>query len=152
MKTQILKKTEIHPTAVIHPWARIGEGVKIGPYTVIGENVEIGDECEISSNVLIEGATKVGKRNRFFHGASVGTAPQDLKYHGETTYLTIGDDNVFREFTTLNLDGRGEPRGGQRLPVAAMSTSHLLGGDEVILANREPGWSRAHRRFAPWEG
>jgi len=48
MKSHVLKKTEIHPTAVIHPWARIGEGVKIGPYTVIGENVEIGDECEIA--------------------------------------------------------------------------------------------------------
>jgi UDP-N-acetylglucosamine acyltransferase len=69
MKTYNLKKTEIHPTAVIHSWARIGEGVKIGPYTVIGENVEIGDECEIGSNVLIEGATRIGKRNRVFHGA-----------------------------------------------------------------------------------
>ncbi|MDH5627559.1 MAG: acyl-[acyl-carrier-protein]--UDP-N-acetylglucosamine O-acyltransferase, partial [Candidatus Krumholzibacteria bacterium] len=103
MRGYNLRKTEIHPTAVIHPWARIGEGVKIGPYTVIGENVEIGDDCEIGSNVLIEGATRIGRGNRIFHGASVGTAPQDLKYAGERTFLTIGDENVLREFVTLNV-------------------------------------------------
>jgi len=134
-----LKKTEIHPTAVIHPWARIGEGVKIGPYTVIGENVEIGDGCEIGSNVLIEGATRIGKNNRFFHGASVGTEPQDLKYHGETTHVTIGDDNVFREFVTVNLaTGEGESTviGSSCLLMAYVHVAHnCVVGSEVILAN-----------------
>jgi UDP-N-acetylglucosamine acyltransferase len=139
MKTHILKKTEIHPTAVIHSWARIGEGVKIGPYTVIGENVEIGDECEIGSHVLIEGATKVGRRNRFFHGASIGTAPQDLKYNGEQTFLTIGDDNVFREFVTVNLatgDGETTSVGSRCLLMAYVHVAHNCSvGNEVILAN-----------------
>jgi len=139
VRTYNLKKTEIHPTAVIHPWARIGEGVKIGPYTVIGENVEIGDECEIGSNVLIEGATKIGRNNKFFHGASVGTAPQDLKYHGEMTHLVIGDDNVFREFVTLNLaTGEGESTviGSKCLLMAYVHVAHnCVIGNEVILAN-----------------
>jgi UDP-N-acetylglucosamine acyltransferase len=134
-----LRKTEIHPTAVIHPWARIGEGVKIGPYTVIGENVEIGDDCEISSNVLIEGATRIGRGNRFFHGASVGTAPQDLKYQGERTFLTIGDDNVFREFVTVNLatgEGGSTVVGSSCMLMAYVHVAHnCVIGNEVILAN-----------------
>jgi UDP-N-acetylglucosamine acyltransferase len=139
MRTYNLKKSEIHPTAVIHSWARIGEGVKIGPYTVIGENVEIGDGCEIGSNVLIEGTTRIGKNNRIFHGASVGTAPQDLKYNGESTFLSIGDDNVLREFVTVNLaTGEGESTviGNRCLLMAYVHVAHNCSvGNEVILAN-----------------
>lgn len=139
MRGYNLRKTEIHPTAVIHPWARIGEGVRIGPYTVIGENVEIGDDCEVGSNVLIEGATRIGRNNRFFHGASVGTAPQDLKYNGERTFLTIGDDNVFREFVTLNLatgEGASTVIGSRCLLMAYVHVAHnCVIGNEVILAN-----------------
>ncbi|MDH4038769.1 MAG: acyl-ACP--UDP-N-acetylglucosamine O-acyltransferase [Candidatus Krumholzibacteria bacterium] len=139
MRGYNLRKTEIHPTAVIHPWARIGEGVKIGPYTVIGENVEIGDDCEIGSNVLIEGATRIGRGNRIFHGASVGTAPQDLKYAGERTFLTIGDENVLREFVTLNVaTGEGDSTvvGSRCLLMAYAHVAHnCVIGNEVILAN-----------------
>jgi UDP-N-acetylglucosamine acyltransferase len=139
MKTYSLKKTEIHPTAVIHPWARIGEGVRIGPYTVIGENVEIGDECEIGSNVLIEGSTKIGKRNRIHHAAAIGGPPQDLKYGGEQTFVTIGDDNTLREFVTVNLaTGAGEATaiGNRCLLMAYVHVAHNCSvGDEVILAN-----------------
>ena len=139
MKTHLLKKTEIHPTAVIHPWARIGEGVKIGPYTVIGENVEIGDECEIGSNVLIEGATRIGKRNRIFHGSAIGTAPQDLKYNGEQTFLVIGDDNVVREFVSLNLatgDGETTSIGSRCLLMVGSHVAHdCTVGDGVIITN-----------------
>jgi UDP-N-acetylglucosamine acyltransferase len=134
-----LRKTEIHPTAVIHPWARIGEGVKIGPYTVIGENVEIGDGCDIGSNVLIEGATRIGRENRIFHGASIGTEPQDLKFGGERTFLTIGDGNVIREFVTINLaTGENESTviGSSCLLMAYVHVAHnCVIGSEVILAN-----------------
>jgi UDP-N-acetylglucosamine acyltransferase len=134
-----LRQTEIHPTAVIHSWARIGEGVRVGPYTVIGENVEIGDGCDIGSNVLIEGATKIGANNRFFHGASVGSPPQDLKYEGERSHLTIGDDNVFREFVTVNLaTGEGESTviGSRCLLMAYVHVAHnCVIGNEVVLAN-----------------
>ncbi len=139
MRGYNLRKTEIHPTAVIHPWARIGEGVKIGPYTVIGEKVEIGDDCEIGPNVLIEGATRIGRNNRFLHGASVGTPPQDLKYNGEQTFLIIGDNNVFREFVTLNLatsEGESTVIGSNCLLMAYVHVAHnCVIGNEVILAN-----------------
>jgi len=134
-----LKKTEIHPTAVVHPWARIGDGVQIGPYSVIGESVEIGDGCIIGPNVLIEGVTRIGKNNKIFHGASIGTAPQDLKYGGARSQLTIGDDNTIREFVTLNT----ATKEGERTVVGSgcllMAYSHVAHNcvvkDHVILAN-----------------
>jgi UDP-N-acetylglucosamine acyltransferase len=134
-----VKKNEIHPTAVVHPWARIGAGVKIGPYSVIGENVVLGDGCAVGTNVLIEGDTIIGKNNTFFHGASVGTAPQDLKYRGDMTRLEIGDDNTFREFVTLNTAtelGDATVIGSRCLMMAYAHVAHNCRiGDEVIIAN-----------------
>jgi len=139
MRTYNLKKTEIHPTAVIHSWARIGEGVKIGPYSVIGENVEIGDGCEVGAHVVIEGATKIGQNNRVHHGASIGSPPQDLKYQGEATSITIGDENVIREFVTINLatgEGGVTSIGSRCLLMAYVHVAHnCVIGNEVILAN-----------------
>ena len=102
MESVNLKKTDIHPTAVVHPWARIGARVKIGPYSVIGPNVALGDGCVVGSNCLVDGVTTIGRDNRIFHGASVGTEPQDLKYKGEPSELRIGSDNVIREHVTMN--------------------------------------------------
>lgn len=139
MRSVHVRKAEIHPTAIVHPWARIGSGVRIGPYSVIGENVEIGDGCRIGPNVLIEGNTKIGRNNRFFHGASIGTPPQDLKYHGEISGLVIGDNNTFREFVTVNTaTGEGENTvvGSGCLVMAYAHIAHNCAiGNEVILAN-----------------
>ena len=132
-------KTEIHPTAVVHPFAKVGHGVKIGPYSVIGEHVSLGDGCVVGTNVLIEGRTTVGKNNRFFHGASVGTEPQDLKYDGEVSYLEIGDNNTIREFTTINVaTDRGAKTiiGSDCLIMAYAHVAHeCVIGDNVILSN-----------------
>ncbi len=93
----------VHPTAIVHPNAKIGNDVKIGPYCMIGENVVLGDGCELVSNVVIDGHTTIGKNNRFFHSAVIGTEPQDLKFkQSDPTRLIIGDNNTFREFTTIN--------------------------------------------------
>ena len=139
MRSINLKKTEIHPTAVVHPWARVGEGVRIGPYTVIGENVAIGDGCRVGPNVLIEGNTTIGRNNRVFHGASIGTPPQDLKYDGEITSLVVGDNNTFREFVTVNTaTGEGEATsiGSGCLFMAYAHVAHNCEiGDEVVMAN-----------------
>lgn len=139
MRSVNVNKTDIHPTAVVHPWARIGLGVRIGPYSVIGENVTIGDGCSIGTHVLIEGNTTVGKNNTFYHGASVGTAPQDLKYRGEPTQLLIGDDNTFREFVTVNTATNMDEAtviGNRCLLMAYAHVAHNCRvGDEVILAN-----------------
>jgi UDP-N-acetylglucosamine acyltransferase len=134
-----LKKTKIHSTAVVHPWARIGAGVQIGPYAVIGPEVVLGDGCEIGSHVLIDGITTIGNNNRIFHGASVGSEPQDLKYNGGRTRLVIGDENVIREFVTINTataDGEATLIGSNCLLMAYSHVAHnCVLGDYVILAN-----------------
>lgn len=99
----------IHPTAVIDPSAKIADGVSIGAYSVIGADVVIGAGTVIAPHVVINGPTTIGKDNRIFQFASIGDAPQDLKYDGEPTRLEIGDRNTIRESVTIN---RGTPGGG----------------------------------------
>ncbi|MBL6989808.1 MAG: acyl-ACP--UDP-N-acetylglucosamine O-acyltransferase [Bacteriovoracaceae bacterium] len=92
----------IHPTAIISNEAIIGQGVKVGPYSIIGPHVEVGDGCNLHSHVVIAEHTKIGKNNEFYQFSSIGAAPQDYTYKGEPTRLEIGDNNIFRECTTIN--------------------------------------------------
>jgi len=92
----------IHPTAVIDPKAELGKEVVIGPYCVIGPEVVLGEGCWLQNQVSIFGPVTIGARNRFHAFCSIGQQTQDLKYAGEPTYLEIGDDNCFREFSTVN--------------------------------------------------
>src|SRR4051812_31520319 len=94
--------TSIHPTAVIAKGADIAADVKIGPYCVIDEEVTIGAGSELKSHIVISGKTTIGKNNKIFPFASLGHAPQDLKFKGEKTQLVIGDNNVIREHVTMN--------------------------------------------------
>ena len=96
-------------TAVVHPNACIGAGTVVGPYVTIGEHVIIGRNCTVGASSIVDGWTTVGDRNQIFPMASIGLAPQDLKYKGEPTRLTIGPRNVFREFVTIH---RGTMGGG----------------------------------------
>ena len=82
--------------------AKIHSSVKIGPYCVIGDNVEIGKDCVLHSHVSLSGNTKIGNSNIFYPFSSIGSAPQDLKYKGEKSFLTIGNNNTFRENVTVN--------------------------------------------------
>ena len=93
---------KIHPTAVIDPSAEIGEGCEIGPYCVIGAHVRLGAGCWLQHHVSLDGPTQLGCRNKLHAFAAIGQRTQDLKYSGEPTHLAIGDDNVFREFTTVH--------------------------------------------------
>jgi UDP-N-acetylglucosamine acyltransferase len=99
----------VDPTAHVHPAARIGDGTTVGPGAVIGPDVRIGDRCRIGASVVIDGWTEIGDETQIFPMASIGLAPQDLKYKGEKTRLTIGQKNTFREFVTIN---RGTLGGG----------------------------------------
>jgi UDP-N-acetylglucosamine acyltransferase len=92
----------IHPTAIVDSKAEIAEGVEIGPYAVIGPMVNIGARTQIGAHTVVEGCTTIGVENKIGHFASVGGAPQDMKYRGEPTQLVIGDRNMIREFTTLH--------------------------------------------------
>jgi UDP-N-acetylglucosamine acyltransferase len=92
----------IHPSAIVDPAARLGEGVAVGPFCVIGPNVEVGEGTWLGSGVILDGRTRIGKRNKIFHYASIGAPPQDKKYAGEDTAVEIGDGNTIREYVTIN--------------------------------------------------
>jgi len=94
--------SKIHPTAIIDPKAEIADNVEVSPYAVIGAGVKIDSGTWIGPHAVIEGPTTIGKDNRIFQFASVGAEPQDKKYQGEATTLTIGDRNVIRESCTIN--------------------------------------------------
>jgi UDP-N-acetylglucosamine acyltransferase len=94
--------TAIHPTAVVADSAVLGDGVEIGPYAVIGEGVVLGARTKVGGHASIQGPAVFGEDNRIFPHAALGYEPQDLRYRGETTGLTVGSRNVFREFTTVH--------------------------------------------------
>ena len=110
----------IDPTARVHPAAKIGAGTIIGAHAVIGGDVTIGERCQIGASAVIDGWTEIGDETRVYPMASVGMAPQDLKYRGERTRLTIGRRNTIREFATIN---RGTAGGG----------GHTIIGDGNLL-------------------
>jgi UDP-N-acetylglucosamine acyltransferase len=93
---------DIHPSAVVSSRAKIAEGVTIGPFSIIGEDVTVGRDTIIGPNVVIDGNTVVGKKNRIYPFVSIGLPPQDIGYRGEDTRVIIGDENIIREFVTIN--------------------------------------------------
>jgi len=130
----------IHPTAIIAPSAQIGEGVNIGPYSVIGDQVKIGAGTQVGAHVVIDRWTEIGCDNQIFPFASVGAAPQDLKYRGEETWLMVGDRNRIREFTTLHrgtADGGGKTVvGNDNLFMAYAHVAHdCMVHNRVVMAN-----------------
>ena len=133
----------IHNSSVIDKQAIIGKNVKIGPFCFIGPNVEISDDVELISNVHIEGNTKIGKGSKIFPFASIGTQPQDLKYKGESNSLEIGENNIIREYVTINPGTEG---GGGKTVIGnnclLMISSHVAHdcniGNDVVIANNVP--------------
>jgi UDP-N-acetylglucosamine acyltransferase len=130
----------IHPTVTLHEGADIADDVTIGAYSVIGPNVKVGSGTLIRERVTIAGQTSVGKDCRIYTGAVVGSDPQDLKYAGEDTALTIGDRVHIREYCTIN---KGTKGGGGITRVGneclLMAYSHVAHDcvleDNVIMAN-----------------
>jgi UDP-N-acetylglucosamine acyltransferase len=92
----------IHPTAVVHAGARLAADVEVGPYSVIGAKLEVGEGSWIGAHVVLDGRTRIGRKNRIFHFASIGAPPQDKKYAGEDTAVEIGEGNTIREYVTIN--------------------------------------------------
>jgi UDP-N-acetylglucosamine acyltransferase len=97
-----LRPVEVDPSAQVHPSAVLGAGVRVGAYCVIGADVVVGRGTIIDNHATIMGPTTLGEDNHVFPYASIGLAPQDLKFKGERTRLVVGDRNVFREFVTIH--------------------------------------------------
>jgi UDP-N-acetylglucosamine acyltransferase len=129
-----------HCTAIVHPNAKLAGNVTVGPYSLIGENVELGEDCEVMSHCVFEGNTRIGRGNRIFPYASIGLAPQDLKYRGEATCLEIGDGNTIREFVTIHRGTEEGDRttriGSHNLLMAYVHIAHNCRlGSYIIMAN-----------------
>ena len=132
-------ESPIHPTAIVDPSAELADGVAVGPYSIIGPQVTIGRDTKVGPHVLIERDTAIGSECSIHKGAVLGSDPQDLKYEGEPTTLTVGDRTVIREYATLNRGtaARGVTRvGSDCLLMAYTHVAHDCDlGDHVILSN-----------------
>jgi len=132
--------TFVHPSAWVEPGATLGVGVEIGPFCHVGADVALGDGVRLHSHVVVVGATEVGARTRVFPFASIGHEPQDLKYRGERTRLTVGADCLIREGVTMNPGTEG---GGGETVVGDgcvfLAQSHVAHdcrlGQGVLLSN-----------------
>lgn len=130
----------IHPTAIVESGAVLGKGVRIGPFCVVGPEVKLADGVELVSHAVVAGRTSLGERTRVFPFASIGHQPQDLKYKGETSTLSIGADCILREGVTIN---PGTAGGGMATTIgdscAFLANSHVGHdchvGNNVIFSN-----------------
>ena len=131
--------TDIHPQAIVAKEAVLDEGVSVGPFSVIEDKVRIGQGTFIGPGVLISGHTTIGQNCRIYKGAVIGSPPQDLKYKGEKSFLVIGNNNIIREFVTVNPgteEGSYTRLGDNNLIMAYSHIAHNCSiGNGCILAN-----------------
>lgn len=132
-------ETVVHETALVDPAAELGQGVVVGPWAIVGPNVQVGDGTEIGPRVLIERDTVLGEDCAVANGAVLGTDPQDLKYKGEDSILTVGDRTVIREFATLNRGTAWSGRTTVGTDCLLMAYTHVAHdcelGNHVVLSN-----------------
>jgi UDP-N-acetylglucosamine acyltransferase len=130
----------IDPRAAVDPSARLAADVTVGAFAVIGPQVEIGAGSVIGPHAVVQGPTRIGRDNHILPFASIGGMPQDKKYHGEPTFLEIGDRNTLFEFVTLNrgtTQDRGKTSiGNDNWIMAYVHVAHdCQVGNNIILAN-----------------
>lgn len=136
----VLTVSNIHPTAIVAEGARIGAGVTVGPYCLVGEHVVLGDGVKLISHVVVEGRTSIGDGTEIYPFASVGHRPQDLKFSGEPSTVSIGRNCTIRENVTIN---PGTSGGIMKTVVGdnclLMASSHVAHdcqlGNNVVVAN-----------------
>ena len=124
----------IHPTAVVDSKAELDSGVVVGPYSTVGPNVKIGKGTKLVSHVVVDGWTTIGEENVIFPFATLGLAPQDLKYKGERTELTIGNRNSIREYVSAHL-GTAQGGGFTRIGDGNLLMGYVHLGHDVLIGN-----------------
>ncbi len=132
--------TKINPSAFVDPAAQLGTGVHVGAFAVIEAGVVVGDGSSVGHHAVLHAGTRLGKANKVFAFAAIGGDPQDLKYKGQPSTLEIGDDNLIREYVTIN---RGTEEGGAVTRVGShnlfMAYVHIAHdcqvGDHIVIAN-----------------
>jgi len=132
--------THIHPQAIVAADAKLGTGVRVGAYAIVGEGVELGEGCVLHAHAMVQGPSKIGRENSFHSFCVVGGDPQDLRFRGEKTELSVGDGNTFREYVTIS---RGTVGGGGKTTIGSgslfLATSHVGHdchvGDNTLFVN-----------------
>jgi len=140
MTSNVHPSAKIHPSAIVEPGAVIGEGSEIGPFSIIGPRAVLGKGNHVASHVVIEGRTTFGDENRVYQFASIGAAPQDLKFKGEESQLIVGNGNMIREYVTLQPGTAGGDMksviGDKNLFMAGSHVAHdTVVGNGNVLAN-----------------
>ncbi len=130
----------IHPSAIVAAGAVVPASCTVGPFCTIGPEVVLGEECRLISHVVLDGRTRIGARNVIYPFASIGVAPQDLKYKGEPTETVLGDENTIRESVTISrgtVGGGGVTQlGSHNLLMTCVHIGHdSIVGSHCILAN-----------------
>jgi UDP-N-acetylglucosamine acyltransferase len=131
---------DIHPTAVIEDGAEIAADVTVGPYCVIGKKVRLMTGVRLHAHVAVSGVTAIGENTEIFPFASIGAAPQHIKYAGEDTRLEIGKNCIIREYATANPgtvtgDGLTTIGDGCMLMMGAHVAHDCRVGDGAMLVN-----------------
>lgn len=133
---------KIHKTAIVHKDAMLADDAEVGPYCLIGPAVKIGPGSRLGPHCVIHRNTTIGKNNNLVCACSVGADPQDLKYKGEKTYLEIGDNNIIREYVTLNrgtTEGTKTVIGNNNLFMTQSHVGHnCIIGNNIVIANSVP--------------
>ncbi len=135
-----MSEARIDPRAIVHPNAKLGEDVFVGPFCVVGSEVSIGDRTSLAAHVVVDGRLSMGPDNVVAPFASLGGPPQDLKYAGEPTSVTIGAGNRICEYVTVS---RGTAGGGGVTRIGDnnlfMAYAHIAHdahvGSRIVFAN-----------------
>jgi UDP-N-acetylglucosamine acyltransferase len=135
-----MPSSKVHPTAIVETGAELAEDVEIGPFCMVGPEVKLGRGVKLLSHVVVAGRTSIGAGSRLFPFASIGHIPQDQKYKGEPSTLTVGSDCLIREGVTMN---PGTAGGSMQTVVgdrcAFLANSHVghdcRVGNNVVFSN-----------------
>ncbi|HEX8552328.1 MAG TPA: acyl-ACP--UDP-N-acetylglucosamine O-acyltransferase [Abditibacteriaceae bacterium] len=130
-------ETFVHPTALVDKDAVLDEGAWVGPYCIVEGETRIGKGTVLEANVVVKRGTTIGARCRIWPGVVLGHDPQDMKFHGEKSYVEIGDDNMLREMVTIHrATGEGEKTviGNSNLLMAYVHVGHncTIGSNTMI--------------------
>lgn len=129
----------ISPLAFVHPEAKLGDNITVGAFVYIDRNVEIGDNCFIHSHSSILSGARIGKNNRIYEGCIIAATPQDFRWKGEESFVTIGDNNKIREHVIINRsihEGKSTTVGNDSFILAQSHIGHdSTIGDKCVLGN-----------------
>jgi len=129
----------IHATAGIDSHAEIHPEAEIGPYVVVEGPVKIGRGTHVMPHATLMGHTEIGEENEIHPGVVLGDAPQDTAYHGEVSYLKIGNRNIIREHVQIHRGtkpGSSTVIGDQNFLMAGAHVGHNCSlGNQIVMAN-----------------